>query len=107
VREKIEYRFRVSNTTVFTLYLYSKALEYSTRALAPPLDLVLPHAALALSHAAALAHGTVVRTAQAPRAAASTLRSNGGASRRRCLVPEQGECGGQQRLCFRDRQAEP
>jgi hypothetical protein len=28
VKEKIEYRFRVSSTTVFTLYLYSKFLEY-------------------------------------------------------------------------------
>jgi hypothetical protein len=28
VRERIEYRFRVPSTTVFTIYLYSKTLEY-------------------------------------------------------------------------------
>jgi hypothetical protein len=28
VRERIEYRFRVSSAAVFTLYSYSKALEY-------------------------------------------------------------------------------
>jgi hypothetical protein len=28
VRERIEYRFRVPSTTVFTLYSYSKVLEY-------------------------------------------------------------------------------
>jgi hypothetical protein len=31
VRERIEYRFRVSSATVFTLYSYSKALEYRFR----------------------------------------------------------------------------
>jgi hypothetical protein len=35
VRGRIEYHFRVPNTTVFTLYLFSKALEY---ALEYPLD---------------------------------------------------------------------
>jgi hypothetical protein len=29
VRERIEYRFRVSSAAVFTLYSYSRALEYS------------------------------------------------------------------------------
>jgi hypothetical protein len=29
VRERIEYRFRVLSEAVFTLYSYSKALEYS------------------------------------------------------------------------------
>jgi hypothetical protein len=28
VRERIEYRFRVPSAAVFTLYSYSKALEY-------------------------------------------------------------------------------
>jgi hypothetical protein len=31
VRERIEYRFRVLSAAVFTLYLYSKALEYRFR----------------------------------------------------------------------------
>jgi hypothetical protein len=31
VRERIEYRFRVSSAAVFTLYSYSKALEYHFR----------------------------------------------------------------------------
>jgi hypothetical protein len=31
VRESIEYRFRVPSVTVFTLYLYSKAVEYRFR----------------------------------------------------------------------------
>jgi hypothetical protein len=31
VREKIEYRFRVLSAVVFTLYSYSKALEYRFR----------------------------------------------------------------------------
>jgi hypothetical protein len=31
VREKIEYRFRVLNTIIFTLYSYSKTLEYNFR----------------------------------------------------------------------------
>jgi cellulose synthase/poly-beta-1,6-N-acetylglucosamine synthase-like glycosyltransferase len=31
VRERIEYRFRVLSATVFTLYSYSKALEYRFR----------------------------------------------------------------------------
>jgi hypothetical protein len=30
VRERIEYRFRVPSAAVFTLYSYSKALEYPT-----------------------------------------------------------------------------
>jgi hypothetical protein len=31
VRERIEYRFRVLSAAVFTLYSYSKALEYRFR----------------------------------------------------------------------------
>jgi hypothetical protein len=31
VRERIEYRFRVPSAAVFTLYSYSKALEYRLR----------------------------------------------------------------------------
>jgi hypothetical protein len=31
VREKIDYRFRVSSAVIFTLYSYSKALEYRFR----------------------------------------------------------------------------
>jgi hypothetical protein len=31
VRERIEYRFKVSSAAVFTLYSYSKALEYRFR----------------------------------------------------------------------------
>jgi hypothetical protein len=30
VRERIEYRFRVPSAAVFTLYSYSKSLEYAT-----------------------------------------------------------------------------
>jgi hypothetical protein len=34
LREKIKYRFRVPSASVFTLYSYSKALEYRFRATA-------------------------------------------------------------------------